>query len=98
MRVNSNSLSGRAGCCCSCQHLTGREMAVLREVAVGHSNVEIAKVLNLSVHTVARYLTSMLRKTGESNRTALVNRAYGTGILALGADGPQATGRRCVQD
>ncbi len=69
---------------------------MLREVAAGHSNNEIAKSLHLSSHTIARYLTSMLGKTGERSRTALVSRAYRIGILALGDQEPRATGRRCV--
>jgi len=94
---NSTPRGVHGGPHCACPHLTEREMAVLCQVAAGHSNGEIAKVLNLSVHTVVRYPSSMLRKTGEHNRTALVNRAYGVGVLRMGDDGPQATGRRCVQ-
>jgi DNA-binding CsgD family transcriptional regulator len=83
-------------CCCSCEHLTPREVTVLCEVAAGYTNSEISKVLNVSVHTVARYLTSMLGKTGEHSRTALVNRAYRIGLLTMNDEGPQATGRRCL--
>jgi DNA-binding NarL/FixJ family response regulator len=97
MSENTNLSSERAPCCCSCEHLTQRELAVLCEVAAGRSNNEIAKVMNLSVHTVARYLTSMLRKTGEHSRTALVSRAYRIGVLTMGEQGPRATGRRCLQ-
>ena len=84
-------------CCCSCEHLTQREITVLCEVAAGHTNNEVAQILHLSVHTVARYLTSMLHKTGVRSRTALVSRAYGLGILTMDEQGPLATGRRCVQ-
>ena len=50
---------------------------MLCAVAAGHTNNEVAQLLHLSVHTVARYLTSMLGKTGVHSRTALVSRAYG---------------------
>lgn len=85
-----------ASCCCACEHFTPREVTVLCEVAAGYTNSEIAKLLGLSVHTVARYLTAMLRKTGEPSRTALVNHAYLIGVLTMSDQGPQATGRRCL--
>jgi DNA-binding NarL/FixJ family response regulator len=85
-------------CCCSRSHLTTRELAVLQEAAAGNSNAEIAEILNISVHTVARYMTSMLHKAGERNRTALINRAYLTGILEIGDQGPHTTGRRCLPE
>jgi DNA-binding CsgD family transcriptional regulator len=98
MPQSTNLLSNAEPCCCSRTHLTPREIAVLREAAVGYSNAEIAKILNLSVHTIARYMTSMLHKAGERSRTALVNHAYRVGILTMGAQGPQATGRRCLPE
>jgi DNA-binding NarL/FixJ family response regulator len=93
------SETGRSlgSCCCLSEHLTAREIHVLCEVAAGHSNSQIAKKLSLSVHTVARHMTIMLQKAGERSRTALVSRAFRVGILAMSDDGPQATGRRCLQ-
>jgi DNA-binding CsgD family transcriptional regulator len=48
--------------------LTQRELDVLRLVAEGRSNREIARTLFLSEHTVARHLTHIFTKTGVENR------------------------------
>jgi DNA-binding NarL/FixJ family response regulator len=50
--------------------LSAREAMVLRLVAAGKSNREIAEQLALSEKTVANHLTSILNKTGTENRTA----------------------------
>jgi ATP/maltotriose-dependent transcriptional regulator MalT len=50
--------------------LTGREQEVLRLVAAGKSNREIAAELVLSEHTVARHLQNIFAKLGVSSRTA----------------------------
>jgi DNA-binding CsgD family transcriptional regulator len=50
--------------------LTGREMEVLRLVAAGNSNREIASALTISEHTVARHLQNIFAKLGVSSRTA----------------------------
>lgn len=96
MPVDTTRPAEQRLCCCSCEHLTARELDVLCAVAAGHTNNEVAQLLHLSVHTVARYLTSMLHKTGARTRTALVNDAYRIGVLAVSDRGPLATGRRCL--
>jgi ATP/maltotriose-dependent transcriptional regulator MalT len=48
--------------------LTERELDVLRLVAQGRSNREIAQMLFLSEHTVARHLTHIFTKLGVENR------------------------------
>jgi DNA-binding CsgD family transcriptional regulator len=50
--------------------LTAREQEVLRLVAAGKSNREIAAALVLSEHTVARHLQNIFAKLGVSSRTA----------------------------
>jgi DNA-binding CsgD family transcriptional regulator len=50
--------------------LTGRELDVLRLVAVGNSNAEIAGLLVLSDKTVARHLTNIFAKLDVPSRTA----------------------------
>jgi DNA-binding NarL/FixJ family response regulator len=84
-------------CCCGFEHLTGREIEVLCGVAAGRTNKQIAKLLNISEHTVHRHVAAMLRRTGETRRTGLVSRAYSAGILVPGEHGPAWTGRRCLQ-
>ena len=50
--------------------LTTRELEVLRLVAAGKSNREIANELVISDHTVRRHLQNMFRKLGVSSRAA----------------------------
>jgi ATP/maltotriose-dependent transcriptional regulator MalT len=50
--------------------LTQRELEVLRMVAAGKSNREIANELVISEHTVARHLQNIFAKLGVSSRTA----------------------------
>lgn len=84
-------------CCCDREHLTDREVDVLCLVADGHSNAEVAKLLGLSVHTVVRYMTTMLRKAGQRSRAGLVSKAHRDGVLILGDHGAGPTGRRCLE-
>ena len=49
--------------------LTQRELEVLRLIALGRSNKEVAEELVISLRTVAHHVTSILTKTGSSNRT-----------------------------
>jgi DNA-binding CsgD family transcriptional regulator len=55
--------------------LTGRELEVLRLVAQGMSNQEIATSLVLSEHTVHRHVANVLAKLGVSSRAAAVAQA-----------------------
>ena len=48
--------------------LSGREKEVLRFVAVGLGNDEIANKLNLSPHTVKTHLYHIYKKIGVTNR------------------------------
>jgi DNA-binding NarL/FixJ family response regulator len=50
--------------------LTGREAEVLRLVAAGKSNRDIAVELVISEHTVARHVQNIFAKLGVSSRTA----------------------------
>jgi DNA-binding NarL/FixJ family response regulator len=56
--------------------LTPRELEVLRLVATGKSNREIASVLVISEHTVARHVQNILTKLGVASRTAAGAFAY----------------------
>jgi DNA-binding NarL/FixJ family response regulator len=61
--------------------LTQRELEVLRLVAAGKSNREIAQELYLSVKTVARHLSNIFSKIGVSSRTAATAFAYEKGLV-----------------
>jgi DNA-binding CsgD family transcriptional regulator len=50
--------------------LTEREVEVLRLVAAGRSNREIAAGLVISEHTVARHMQNIFGKLGVSSRSA----------------------------
>jgi DNA-binding CsgD family transcriptional regulator len=61
--------------------LTGRELEVLRLVAAGNSNTEIAHRLVLSDKTVARHLTNIFTKLDVPSRTAAAAYARDHGLL-----------------
>ncbi|MGP4052847.1 response regulator transcription factor [Streptomyces sp. 2A115] len=61
--------------------VTAREYDVLRLVAAGHTNPEIADELNLSVNTVKGYLREMMHKLAARNRAQLIVSAQSHGLL-----------------
>ena len=56
--------------------LSGRELEVLRLVAAGKTNREIASELVLSEHTVARHVQNIFAKLGVTSRTAATAFAF----------------------
>ncbi|MGW0202661.1 response regulator [Nonomuraea sp. NPDC003201] len=63
------------------QVLSEREVQVVRLVARGHSNQQIADELFLSVETVRTYLRRMFAKLGVNDRTHLAVLAHEAGLL-----------------
>lgn len=57
--------------------LTDREAQILRLVALGRTDVAIARELELSTRTVGKHLEHVYRKLGVSNRAAAVACTYG---------------------
>jgi ATP/maltotriose-dependent transcriptional regulator MalT len=61
--------------------LTAREAEVLRLVAAGHSNTQIASDLVLSEKTVARHLSNIFGKLDVGSRTAAAAYAFEQGLV-----------------
>lgn len=61
--------------------LTRREYDVLRHVALGETNREIALAIHLSPNTVKTYVQSALGKLGARNRVEALARAHEHGLL-----------------
>lgn len=60
--------------------LTDREIAVLRVVAEGLTNAQVASRLHLSEHTVAAHLRSIFRKAEVASRSAATRYAFEKGL------------------
>ncbi|MFB7476544.1 response regulator [Kitasatospora sp. NPDC056184] len=67
--------------------LTGREEEVLRLMATGLSNPEIAQSLVVSPETVKTHVGNVLTKLGAQNRTHAVVIAYESGLVVPGSAG-----------
>lgn len=62
-------------------HLTEREISVLRLVASGYSNKEIAQVLTISSGTVKNHMTDIMEKLDARDRTHAVLKAIANSLL-----------------
>ena len=63
--------------------LTEREMEVLRLIAAGNANKEIAAQLSIAEETVKRHVTGILAKLGANDRTHAVTIGLKRGIIEL---------------
>ena len=63
--------------------LTDREREVLKLVAEGLTNQEIANLLSVSVKTVLGHRTSLMEKLGIHNRTELIKYAIRKGLIIV---------------
>jgi len=61
--------------------LSARELEVLRLLAAGKSNQEIAEDLVISLHTSRKHVSNILSKTGTANRTEAAAYARDHGVL-----------------
>jgi two-component system, NarL family, response regulator NreC len=63
--------------------LSDRELSVLRLIALGHTNAEIASTLHLSVRTVESHRAHIQQKTRRSSRAELVRYALEHDLVEL---------------
>jgi two-component system response regulator NreC len=61
--------------------LTGRELDVLRLLALGHTNTEVAAQLHLSVRTIEGHRARLQQKLSRPSRAELVRYALDRGLL-----------------
>jgi DNA-binding NarL/FixJ family response regulator len=64
-------------------HLTAREIDVLRLIAAGNANKEIAVQLSIAEETVKSHITSILSKLGANDRTHAVAIGLKRGVFEL---------------
>ena len=62
--------------------LTDREREVLRLIALGHTNAEIAEILHVSLRTVESHRANIHQKLGLETRAELVRYAAETGLIS----------------
>ena len=62
--------------------LTPRQRDILRLVSIGHTNREIAEVLEISVRTVEVHRFNLMRRLNVRNVAQLLRRALQLGLLA----------------
>ncbi|GAA5610029.1 DNA-binding response regulator [Streptomyces platensis] len=60
--------------------LTAREVEVLRLIAAGHSNPEIARTLHVSTATVKTHINNLFAKAGLRGRAQAIHYAYRQGL------------------
>jgi DNA-binding NarL/FixJ family response regulator len=64
-------------------YLTSREIDVLRLIAAGNANKEIASRLSIAEDTVKSHVTNILSKLGANDRTHAVTIGLKRGIIEL---------------
>ena len=65
------------------EELTPRELQVLRDIAEGLANKEIAEHLHISEHTAKFHVASILGKLGASSRAEAVTQGIRTGLIPI---------------
>jgi DNA-binding NarL/FixJ family response regulator len=71
----------RVESCVLSERLTGRELEVVRLMAGGYSNKEIARALGTAEGTAKNHVSSILAKLGARDRTRAVLKALESGML-----------------
>jgi LuxR family maltose regulon positive regulatory protein len=76
------SPDGLSGHC----ELSGREQAILQEVASGRSNKQVARALSISENTVRFHLKNIFLKLRVHNRAEAVSQAHSRKLLEPGLE------------
>jgi DNA-binding CsgD family transcriptional regulator len=76
-------------------HLTRTELAVVALVALGMTDRQAARSLQVSSNTIAKHLAAALQRSGARSRTELVARCLVSGSLTA-AWPPAPSGKGCV--
>ena len=66
------------------ERLSPKEEEVVRLVALGHTNAEVAEKLGVSLRTVETHRARVLQKLGHPSRSELVQYAQRAGLIELG--------------
>lgn len=77
------SLSGAADTMVVTEDLTAREVQVLRLMARGNRNKQVAALLGISEHTAKFHVSSVLAKLGARTRTEAVTIGVTRGLVAI---------------
>ena len=65
------------------EHLTAREVEVLRWMARGYRNKQLAAALSISEHTAKFHVSSVMAKLGARTRTEAVTIGVTRGLVAI---------------
>jgi len=65
----------------TCVHLSPRQLEVLKLMAEGKNNPEMAATLGLSIHTIKMYIHHIINKLAASNREQAVGVARKMGLI-----------------
>jgi two-component system response regulator NreC len=66
-----------------CDGLTRKETEVLRLLALGHTNAEVAQLLGASLRTIETHRSHIHQKLGRSTRAELVRYSLDAGLLCV---------------
>lgn len=63
------------------RQLSARQIEIMRLIANGYANKEIARSLTISENTVKTHLKQIFRELGVNKRTACVRKAQALGLI-----------------
>jgi DNA-binding NarL/FixJ family response regulator len=72
--------------------LSKKELEVLRQLALGLSNNDIARALWISEQTVKFHLRNVYKKLGVANRSEAIRAGFGAGLVEHRSSAPEAPG------